>query len=65
VEKGDLVRLTRPGHDFEACLGIIVNKDAWGTTVQWFIADVHDATEDITVYGPRHGWKVEVVSEKR
>jgi len=65
VQKGDLVRLTRPGHDFEACLGIIVDKDAWATTVRWLIAGVHDAAEDITVYMPRHGWKVEVLSAER
>ena len=64
MEKGDLVRRTRPGHDFEACLGIIVDKDAWGTMVQWLGEDLRD-DDDITVYTPRHGWKVEVVSEKR
>ena len=65
MRAGDLVRLTRPGHDFVACLGIIVDKDAWATTVRWFIAGVHDDAEDITNYTPDHGWKVEVVSEKR
>jgi hypothetical protein len=67
VQKGDLVRLTRPGQawHFEACLGIIVDKDAWATTVRWFIAGVHDDAEDITNYTPYHGWKVEVVSGKR
>ena len=64
MEKGDLVRLTRPGHDFESCLGIIVDKDAWGTMVQWFGEDLRD-DDDITVYTPFHGWKVEVVSGKR
>ena len=64
MQKGDLVRLTRPGHDFEACLGIIVDKDAWGTMVQWFGEDLRD-DDDITVYTPDHGWKVEVVSGKR
>ena len=64
MEKGDLVRLTRPGHDFEACLGIIVDKDAWGTTVRWLDEDLRD-DDDITVYTPDHGWKVEVVSGKR
>ena len=65
MEIGDLVRLTRPGHDFEACLGLIVGKDAWATTVRWFIDDMCEPAEDITVYTPEHGWKVEVVSGKR
>jgi len=64
MKVGDLVRLTRPGHDFKPCLGIIVDKDGWGTMVQWFGEDLRDA-DDITVYTPDHGWKVEVVSAKR
>lgn len=63
MEKGDLVRLTRPGHDFKPCLGIIVDKDEWATSVRWFDEDLRD-DDDITVYTPDHGWKVEVFSGK-
>lgn len=71
MEKGDLVRLTRPGGfrwldlglDFGARLGIVVGKG--GYTTVWWLNEDRRLADDIAMYQPCHGWKVEVVSGKR